>query len=84
MSFNIKNAEAHALAKELAQRKGLSMTEVVTEALRRELAELDHQEKQSSGLAAKLLRIGREASASLKCAPVSLEALLYDDNGMPR
>lgn len=60
------------------------MTEVVTEALRRELAELDHDEMKQSGLAADLLRIGREASASLQCAPTSLEALLYDDNGMPR
>lgn len=84
MSFNIKNAEAHALAKELAQRKGLSMTEVVTEALRRELAELDHEEQKQSGLAADLLRIGREASASLTCSATSLEALLYGDDGLPR
>ena len=84
MSFNIKNAEAHALAKELAHRKGLSMTEVVTEALRRELAELDHEEKKTTGLAADLLRIGREASGALSCEAVSLETLLYGDDGLPR
>lgn len=84
MAFNIKSSETHALAKELAQRKGLSMTEVVTEALRRELAELEHEEQKQSGLAADLLRIGREASASLKSAPTSLEAFLYDDEGLPR
>jgi hypothetical protein len=32
--MNIKNAEAHAIAKELAQEAGVTMTQVVLEALR--------------------------------------------------
>lgn len=82
MAFNIKSPETHALAKELARRKGQSMTEVVTQALRRELAALEPEER--TGLAADLLRIGREASASMACAPPQLEALLYGEDGMPR
>jgi antitoxin VapB len=37
MTLNIKSAEAHRLARELAEARGGSMTEAVTEALRRSL-----------------------------------------------
>jgi len=37
MTLNIKSAEAHRLARELAEARGSSMTEAVTEALRQSL-----------------------------------------------
>ncbi len=37
MSLNIKSTEAHRLARELAQLRGVSLTHVVTEALREKL-----------------------------------------------
>jgi antitoxin VapB len=38
MALNIKNAEAHRLARELAQETGASLTDAVTDALRERLA----------------------------------------------
>ena len=37
MALNIKNAEAEQLARELARRRGTSITEAVTHALRKEV-----------------------------------------------
>lgn len=37
MALNIKNAETERLARELSRRRGQGITEVVTEALRKEL-----------------------------------------------
>jgi len=42
MSLNIKNPEAHRLARELAEATGGSLTDAVTEALRDRLAAVRH------------------------------------------
>lgn len=41
MALNIKSAEAHRLARELATRTGESLTEAVTEAIRHRLSLLE-------------------------------------------
>lgn len=83
MSLNIKNAEAHELAHELAELTGESMTTAVTVAVRerrdRILAD------RSGGLAERMLEIGRVCAERL---PESVRAidhgeLLYDEHGLP-
>lgn len=41
MALNIKNEDAHLLARELAERTGSSLTDAVTEAIRLRLLSLD-------------------------------------------
>jgi antitoxin VapB len=85
MSMNIKSAEAHRLARELAQLRGVSLTSAVTKALREKL----DREKTSSGgkpLSAELLEIGKRCAAHMKKPVRSTDhaGLLYDKRGLPR
>jgi len=84
MSMNIKNNDAHKLARQLARLTGESMTEAVTEALRERLSRV--QDKQSAGLAERLLEIGRDCAPRLKEPFRSAEHgdLLYDESGLPK
>lgn len=84
MSLNIKNKDAHKLANQLARLTGENMTQAVTMAIRERLDRVRHQ--RDSGLAERLLRIGRDCAAHLK-EPYRSTAhgdLLYDDKGLPR
>jgi len=58
MSLNIKNEEAHRLARELAKATGENMTVAVSEAIRERLERVRSNSKK--GLAAKLMKIARE------------------------
>jgi antitoxin VapB len=83
MSLNVKNPEAHDLARELAELTGESMSSAVTLAVRerrdRVLAE------RSGGLAERMLEIGRDCAARLPAQVRSIDhgELLYDENGLP-
>jgi len=85
MTSNIKNEEAHRLARELASLTGESMTEAVTVALRERL---DHvrRGRGGRGLAERLLVIGRDCAAHLKEPYRSADhgELLYNERGLPR
>jgi len=63
MTLNIKNAEAHRLARELAALTGESMTAAVTEAVRERLARV-RRERQAP-TAAHLLAIGKDCAVRL-------------------
>jgi antitoxin VapB len=83
MSLNIKNPEAHRLARELAEVTGGTLTEAVTEALRDRLAEA--RMKDSVDL---LLKEVREIQAFVADLPdrdtrTPEEILGYDDRGIP-
>jgi antitoxin VapB len=85
MGFNIKNPEAHRLAKQLSDLTGESLTAAVTEAIRERLERL--QGAGSGGnLADRLLAIGRRTAAHLKDPVQSADhgELLYDKQGLPR
>ncbi len=84
MSLNIKSEEAHRLARELADLTGESMTGAVTEAVRERLDQV--RSARGSGLASRLLEIGRDCALHLKEPFRSAEHgdLLYDDRGLPR
>jgi antitoxin VapB len=83
MSLNIKDEEAHRMARQLARLTKESMTTAVREALRERLERV-----RGTGMtkAERLLKIGRE------CAPLWKEPyrsvdhgdLLYDEKGLPK
>ncbi|MGP0102312.1 MAG: type II toxin-antitoxin system VapB family antitoxin [Solirubrobacteraceae bacterium] len=83
MSLNVKNPEAHKLARELAELTGESMSAAVTIAVRerrdRVLA------SRSGGLAERMLEIGRDCSGRLPKAVRAIDhgEMLYDENGLP-
>jgi antitoxin VapB len=90
MSLNIKNPEAHRLAKELAAATGASMTEVVTEALRERWLREQHtaarrSPEENARLIERALAIGRDCAERLARAevPENTDALLFDERGLP-
>jgi len=84
MAMNIKNSEAQRLAQQVARVTGESLTMAVTQALKERLARLASENK--TGLAERLLAIGRDCAPRLKEPFRSIEHgdLLYDENGLPR
>jgi antitoxin VapB len=83
VSLNIKDPEAHKLAKAVAQETGESMTRAVTTALRERLARLRHARK-SETRAAELLAIGQACASHLKGPAIDHAELLYDQQGLPK
>jgi antitoxin VapB len=84
MGLNIKNEEAHRLARELARATGESMTVAVSEAIRERLERVRGRSKKSQ--VERILKIAKE------CAPLWKEPfrsidhgdLLYDEKGLPK
>jgi antitoxin VapB len=85
MSLNIKSAEAHRLAKELAQLRGVSLTHAVTEALREKLDREKHRRREKR-LSVELLEIGKRCAAHVKFPVKSSDhaSMLYDKTGLSR
>lgn len=82
MNLNIKSAEAHRMAVQLARETNDSITGAVTKAIRAELRRMEDKE-------AKLERINKivaYTSKVLKDGPGSadIDALLYDERGLPK
>lgn len=86
MSLNIKNPETHALVAKLAKRKGQSMTQVITDAVRKELAEIEREAEAKRRYEA-IMKVAREASARMPPNEGPWEdpcAFLYDpETGLP-
>jgi antitoxin VapB len=84
MGMNIKNDEAQKLAHELAELTGESLTTSVTIALRERLERV--QSEKGTGLADRLLRIGKDCAAHLKepFRTADHGEILYDERGLPR
>ena len=84
MSLNIKNEDAHKLARKLARLTGETLTEAVTEAVRERLERV--QQKRAARLSDRLLEIGRDCAMHLKEPFRSAEHgdLLYDEKGLPK
>jgi antitoxin VapB len=83
MALNIKSDEAHRLAKELAEATGSSMTDVVTEALRRSLDE-ESRASEPDLLLAQVEEIQRFVAdlPDRDCRGPD-EILGYDESGLP-
>lgn len=84
MHLNIKNPETHQMAQELAEATGETLTGAVTEAVRERLDRVRAGAR--SGLAERLLDIGRDAARRLSAAQRSVDHAdtLYGDDGLPR
>lgn len=82
--MNIKNEEAHRLARELAGLTGESVTAAVTVAVRERLERV--RRERGAILADQLVAIGKECAAHLKEPYRSADhgELLYDERGLPR
>jgi antitoxin VapB len=85
MSLNIKNEETHRLVRRLAELTGQSQTSAVEDAVRRRLAELTREDEIARSFA-NIMEISRQSSAAMTEdeKAVTLEELLYDDQGMPK
>jgi antitoxin VapB len=84
MAINIKHKDTQKLVKELSKLTGESMTAAVTEAVRERLERKRAQ--RGSGLAERLLEIGRDCASHLKepFRTADHGNLLYDEKGLPR
>jgi antitoxin VapB len=82
MTLTIKDPQTVALARQLAQVTGQTITEAVRDAL---AARLEEKERGAGGLAERLLEIGRRSAAVIGPGPTSLDHgdLLYDEMGLP-
>ena len=80
--LNIKNREASALATELAQLTGESVTAAVTRALRERL-DRERRVRTKAARMEAMLAMGREIRAHMR-EPVSSDTgWLYDEDGLP-
>lgn len=83
MNLNVKDPEAHQLARALQRETGETMTRAVTEALRERLERV-RRRKQPEATAAELLAIGKRCAGALTGRPVDHGRMLYDKRGLPR
>ena len=85
MTLSIKDPEADALARRLAEKTGESLTEAVKRALQERL---DRESVREAGqpLAERLLGIGRHCAAHVGPSRDSADhaGLLYDERGLPK
>lgn len=86
MSLNIKNPEAHALAKELAELTGESMTEAILVALRERLARERNTSERIAERARAIMALGAEIARRMppEIRHKDWDAELYDERGLPR
>ena len=83
MALNIKNEEAHGLAKELAETTGQTLTEAVTIALRESLSRARH-EVEPELLLAEIEELQRFVADLPDRDTRSAEEILgYDESGLP-
>ena len=82
MSLNIKDEKTHRMARQLARLTGESMTAAVGLAVQERLERV--RATKGTGLAERLLKIGRECAAHLEEPYKSIDhgELLYDEKGL--
>ena len=83
MMLNIKDPEAHKLARALAKETGETMTAAVTQAIRERLDAVRRNRERDKVLA-KIHAITARTAALLKGPPVDHAELLYDEKGLPK
>lgn len=85
LPLNIKDPEAHALARELARQANETITTAVKRAIRERLRRLEAGRRPESGLAERLQAIGRHcARLPVRRDRPPDEILGYDQRGLPR
>jgi hypothetical protein len=85
MALNIKNPETCALAAQLAQRLGVSLTHAITLSLRAQLANAPEGQADAARRAQEMAATARRMAARI--GPAGLpdpDDLLYDERGLPK
>jgi antitoxin VapB len=82
MSLNIKDPEAHRLARAVAKVTGETMTRAVTIALQERLERLEKRKSKAS--VEELMAIGKSVSDMVKRPYLDHAELLYDEHGLPK
>lgn len=80
-TMNIKDPEVRELARQLADRRRTSLTDAVRQALS-EALERDRASR--SGMAERLMEIGRRSREEFGTAQILTDDDLYDDRGLPK
>jgi antitoxin VapB len=81
--MNIKDDEAHRLAKAVAAATGVSVTAAVKGALREKLERLGMPQRERA-LAEEILAVADKIACRVKTKPVPHGEWLYDKYGLPR
>jgi antitoxin VapB len=83
VSLNIKDEDAHRMARELAEATGESMTLAVSEAIRERLERVRCSKKE---MVDRIMKIAKECGPLWKEPYRSVDhgELLYDEKGMPK
>ena len=81
VQMNIKNAEAQALAAELSAQEGISVTQVVLEALRAR-----KRERSSEARFRRAMEICRDSASRMspESKALDIDGYLYDEYGLPK
>jgi antitoxin VapB len=82
MSLNVKDPEAHRLAKAIADTTGQSLTRVVTDALRDRLAKIEQSKRKAS--VDELLAIAARCAIQIKQPYADHGRVLYGEDGLPQ
>jgi antitoxin VapB len=82
LSLNVKDPEAHRLARAIARATGESLTKVVIDSLRERHEKLEKRKGKAS--LTELMSIAKRASAAVKRPYVDHGELLYDQHGLPK
>jgi antitoxin VapB len=82
MSMNIKNEEAHWLARKVSALTGESLTSAVTTALRERLERIEGPAAEDR--VDSILSIAGRSGPRLEGVDLDHGSLLYDDQGLPR
>ena len=82
MRLNVKDPEAHRLARAIANTTGETVTHAVKEALRERYERL--QKVHGKASVEELLAIARRASAQVKRPYLDHAEFLYDERGLPK
>jgi antitoxin VapB len=86
MELAIRDDETIQLARELAERTGLSLPDVVTHALRAELGRMPppHPQKTREERLARIAEIQARVRAAPVLDPRHPDDMLYDEDGLPK
>lgn len=86
MGLNIKNQEAEALIRKLAEVTGESLTAAVTVAVRERLQRLGRTEDEVQARFEAIMKISREFAAEwpTEWTREAMDEWMYDEHGLPR
>lgn len=82
----VRSQRAEDLARKLAERTGKSISQVVEDALDEQWQRVEGEGEHGRGSASEMMAIGRRCAAAMSPERLAadVDALLYDDRGLPK